>query len=135
MPMLVTQNLKNENLFNMMEFKIEHITEDGNMFTIGGHTFEYSKFSQCFIPAFCCTVYKYQGAEIDEHYNIYNVNRMDKKQLYTALSRTTKLEYIHLDTKFLCKRYMPRPQPNMEILNSYFNGDYNNGKVYKIVFE
>ena len=41
----MTQNLKNENLFNMMEFKIEHITEDGSMFTIGGHTFEYSKFS------------------------------------------------------------------------------------------
>ena len=90
MPMLVTQNLKNENLFNM----IEHITEDGSMFTIGGHAFEYSKFSQCFIPAFCCTVYKYQGSEIDEHYNIYNVSRMDKKELYTALSRTTKLEYI-----------------------------------------
>ena len=56
MPLLVTQNLKNENLFNMMEFKIGHITEDGSMFTIGGHTFDYSKFSQCFIPAFCCTV-------------------------------------------------------------------------------
>lgn len=54
--MLVTQNLKNKNLFNMMEFKIAHITEDGSIFTIGGHTFEYSKFSHCFIPEFCCTV-------------------------------------------------------------------------------
>ena len=103
MPMLVTQNLKTESLFNMMEFRIDHIS-DGNLLTIGGHTFEYSKFRQCFIPAFCSAVYKYQGADIDEHYNIYNVNRMDKKQLYTALSRTTKLEYIHLDNKSLCKR-------------------------------
>ena len=93
MPMLATQNLmiKNENMFNMMEFKIERITEDGNMYTIGGHTFEYSKFSQCFIPAFCCAVCKYHGAVIDERYNFYNVNRMDKKKWNTALSRTKKV--------------------------------------------
>ena len=122
MPMLVTQNLKTESLFNMMEFRIDHMS-DGNLLTIRGHTFEYSKFRRCFIPAFCSTVYKYQAADIDEHYNIYNVNRMDKKQLYTALSRTTKLEYIHLDNKYLCKRYLPRALPVMEILNSYFNSD------------
>ena len=105
------------------------------MLTIGGHTFEYSKFSQCFIPAFCCTVQKYQGSEIDEHYNIYNVNRMDKKQLYTALPRTTNLEYIHLSNELLNKRYIPRQQPHIEILNSYFSSDYNSGKIYEIVSE
>ena len=42
------------------------------------------------IPAFCSTVYKYQGADINEHFNILDVNRMDEKQLYTFLSRTTK---------------------------------------------
>lgn len=134
MPMLVTQNLKTEFLFNMMELSIDHIS-DGNLLTIGGHTFEYRKFRQCFIPSFYSTVYKYQGADIDEHYNIYNVNRMDKKQLYTALSRTTKLEYIHLDNKSLCKRYLPHALPVMEILNSYFNSDYNRGKIYKITFK
>lgn len=128
MHMLVTQNLKNDNLFNMMEFKIEHITEDGSMFTIGGYTFEYSKFSQCFFPAFCSTVLKYRGSEIDEHYNISNVNRMDKNQLYTALSRTTKLEYIHLSNELLNKRCIPRQQPHIEILKNYFNSDYNDGK-------
>ena len=96
---------------------------------------EYSKFNRCFIPAFCCTVYKYQGAEIDEHYDVYNVNRMDKNQLHTALSRTTKLEYIHLSNELLNKRYIPCQQPHIEILNSYFNSDYSNGKIYKIVFE
>lgn len=95
---------------------------------------KYSKFRQCFIPAFCSTVYKYQGADIDEPYNIYNVNRMNIKQLYTALSRTTKLEYIHPDNKSLCKRYLPRSQPVMEVVNSYFNSDYNKGKIYKITF-
>ena len=40
-----------------------------------------------------------------DHYNILDVNRMNKKQLYTCLSRTTKYEYIHLD-KFLNSIYM-----------------------------
>lgn len=30
---------------------------------------------------------------------------------------------------------MPRQQPRIEILKSYFNSNYNNGKIYKIVFE
>ena len=31
--------------------------------------------------------------------------------------------------------FMIRKQPNMEIVNSIFNSDYNNGKIYKIEFE
>ena len=57
---------------------------------------------------------------------------MEKKQLYTALSRTTKLQSIHLSNELLNKRYIPRQQPHIEILNSYFNSDYNNGKIYEI---
>ena len=60
---------------------------------------------------------------------------MDKKQLYTALSRTTKLEFIPLKKSALNRVYEIRKQPNMEIVNSYFNSDYNNGKIYKIEFE
>lgn len=60
---------------------------------------------------------------------------MDKKQLYTALSRTTKFEYIHLNTSALNHVYEIRKQPNMEIVNSYFNSDYNNRKIYMIEFE
>ena len=55
---------------------------------------------------------------------------MDKKHFYTALSRTTKLEFIHLKNSALNKIYEIRKQPNMEIANSYFNSDYNNGKMY-----
>lgn len=60
---------------------------------------------------------------------------MDKKQLYTALSRTTIFEYIHLNTSALSRVYEIRKQPSMEFINSYFNSDYNNGKIYKIEFE
>ena len=70
--------------------------------------------TESFIPSFCVTVYKYQGADINEPYNIYDVNKMDKKQLYTALSRTTKLEYIHLNNKEVNNKYVNRRQPLLE---------------------
>lgn len=127
MPVLATTNLKTEEIYHMMEFHVEQI-DDTNV-TINETISPISKFAQSFIPAFCCTVYKYQGADISEPYNIFNVNRIDKKQLYTALSRTTKFEYIHLNTSALNRVYAIRKQPNMEIVNSYYNSDYNNGKI------
>ena len=60
---------------------------------------------------------------------------MDVKEMYTSLSRTTKLEYIHLDNKKICKRYREREQDNMIIRNSYFNADYQNGEIYEVTFE
>ena len=59
---------------------------------------------------------------------------MCKKQLYTALSRTTKLEYIHLNNKELNRRYIERKQPRLELTNSKFNSLYKNGKIYKVTF-
>ena len=60
---------------------------------------------------------------------------MDKKQLYTALSRTTKLDHIHLDTAKLNQEYEIRMPPLTVTVNSYFNDEYHNGQVYKITFE
>lgn len=62
------------------------------------------------------TVRKYQGGEIDDHYNIYDINRMDKKQLYTSLSRTTKVEYIHLDENPLLKSYYNKNSLDLELM-------------------
>lgn len=101
---------------------------------IADTVFTIEKPAQSFIPAFCCTVYKYQGVDIDESYNIYNVNRMDKKQLYTALS-TTNYNYIHLNNNSLNNEYVTRERAKMEIVNSYIDGNYNNGKIYKIEFK
>ena len=139
MPVLVTKNMKQDNMYNMMEFKIEQIKEeiiDQDEKLISYKTnnkwFAQCDFRQSFIPAFCSTVYKYQGADIKEHYNILDVNRMDKKQLYTCLSRTTRFEYIHLDNQFLNAKYFIRRQPNIELLNSHFNSYYLYGKIYKV---
>ena len=128
MPIIVTQNLKKYIMFNMMEFVIEDMDVEGAL--VNNTWFDMNEFRSSFIPAFCSTVYKYQGADINEPYNIYDVNCMDKKQLYTALSRTTKYEYIHLDNQLLNNHYKPRPQPMLERVNSYYNCDYLFGKVY-----
>lgn len=59
---------------------------------------------------------------------------MDIKELYTALSRTTKLEYIHFDDSKLNSIYVTRKQPKLVILNTHFNSGYQNGKIYEITF-
>ena len=114
MPMLVTQIIRNKNMFNMEQYNIDSIgeSEDGNLiFTLNDTAFSHSEFGQSFIPAFCVTVYKYQGGTISTPYNIYDVEKMDEKQLYTALSRTTELNHVHLDTTNLNPKYKIRMPP------------------------
>ena len=36
---------------------------------------------QSLIPAFCNTVYKFQGDSIDEHYNIHDVEKNGQKAI------------------------------------------------------
>ena len=133
MPILATQNIKDKKIFNTMEFVIEKIKE--NKFKVNNEWYDIKEFSESFIPSFCVTVYKYQGADINEHYNVHDVNRMDKKQLYTALSRTTKLEYVHLNNKEINNKYFNKRQPILELVNSKFNSLYKNGKIYKVTFD
>ena len=53
-------------------------------------------FSSYFSVAYCVMVYKYQGGDINENYMILDLDKMDKKMVYTALSRTRKWEYVHV---------------------------------------
>ena len=142
MPVLATTNIKDKEIFNTMEFTIEDIKDDRTddrrsirNFKINDIWFDIKEFSESFIPSFCVTVYKYQGADINEPYNIYDVNKMDKKQLYTALSRTTKLEYIHLNNKEVNNKYVNRRQPLLELMNAKFISLYKNGKIYQVTFD
>lgn len=129
MPILATKNLKEMNIFNTTEFVIEEIQDES--FKVHNQSFDKKEFSESFIPAFRVTVYKYQGADINEPYNIYDTNRMDKKQLYTALSRTTKIDYIHVNNKELTNKYFNRKKKTtLELVNSKFNSLFKNGKIY-----
>ena len=130
--------MRNKDMFNMEQYNIDNIeeNEDSNLnFILNGTIFSHSEFRESFIPAFCVTVYKYQRGTISTPYNIYDVEKMDKKQLYTALSRTTELNHIHLDTTKLNSEYKIRMPPLCVTVNSYFNDDYHNRQIYKITFK
>ena len=60
---------------------------------------------------------------------------MDKKQLYTAMSRTKKFEYIHINQKELNNKYLNRQQPILELTNSKFSSLHSEGKIYKVIFD
>lgn len=133
MPVMATQNIKDKEIFNTMSFKINDMIED--TFCVEDNWFSKEEFAENFIPSFCLTVYKYQGADINEPYNIHDINRMDKKQLYTALSRTRKFEFIHLDFKSRNNVYKIRSQPRLELVNAKFNSLYKDGKIYEVTFD
>src|SRR5688572_23275191 len=48
-------------------------------------------------PCYGATVYKFQGKTIREEYNIYDVEKMPFREMYTALSRATKMGNIHFE--------------------------------------
>eukprot|EP00666_Eupelagonemidae_sp_cell4sb_P017161 gene17161-6400_t len=49
-----------------------------------------------FEPAYCVTVYRYQGDTISEPFNIWDAESMSFEEMYTALSRTKSLSQIGL---------------------------------------
>ena len=58
---------------------------------------------------------------------------MDKKQLYTSISRTTKHEYVHINNNNNnCLKTISTStvkQPILELTNTKFNSLYQNGKI------
>ena len=130
MPVSATQNIKDKEVFNTMEFKIEKIKND--KIFINNTEFSREEFAESFIPNFCATVYKYQGSDIKEDYNIFDTHMMDKKQMYTALSRTTKFEYLHINNSEIRNKYFIRKQPDVEIINPRIISLFNSSKIYLI---
>ena len=112
--------MEDRDMFNSQQFTV--IKENGQKFSI-------DDFRKIFNHAFCITVYKYQGAEIGQHYNIFDTEAMNKKQLCTALSRTTKFKYIHAEN--LESKYTYTVNNKHEV-QSTGHTEYQNGKIYKI---
>ena len=57
---------------------------------------------------------------------------MDKKQLYTALSRTTKFEHLHVDK--LNERYWIKKNTDIIARRIKFT-EYKTGKIYRVKFD
>ena len=128
MPVVCEANLKSRNMYNAQLFKVTAI--DSDYVCIKNESFTHSEFANYFNLAFCMTVYKYQGGTIDEPYCIHNANAMDKKEFYTALSRTTKYEYLHVGKT--ASIYDVKERKVLEMLP--LKTEYHTGKVYFICF-
>ena len=79
-------------------------------------------------------VYKYQGDDVDENYCIWDIERMDKKMVYTAISRTTKWEYVHVGERGVKRKDTAIESTNIKQLKTYVT-EYSKGKIYKITFD
>ena len=102
-PVIASDNLKEYNVNNSDTFHIERINK--NNVTLNNQVIPMDVFRKAFTPAYAVTVLRYQGGTIGERYNLIVDHGMNKKQLYTALSRSTKLEYIRLENSKLQRVY------------------------------
>lgn len=63
----------------------------------------HAKFISIFDYSFAYTMYKIQGIEITEPFNIWEAERMSHNELYTAVSRGVKKEHVHIDGLLLMR--------------------------------
>lgn len=140
MPIIATQNIDGCKIINSNVYQIDKIDDE---YIYINHTFKlkeedvqfklsHERFGYYFLPAFCCTTHKFQGSTIEGEYNIYETHLMDKKLIYTAITRGTKFSNIHSDisTKKVYKNIIP---DNKEF-STEKGGKYANGKIYEIKF-
>lgn len=143
MPLIADVNIKYADIVNSENYTLTDISDDGTLFTINHHymvknvdtvfSCPLEVFTHSFLPAFCVTVHKYQGSEIDEPYNIYEVEKMHKKLVYTALTRATKHEYIHADIGCFCYCYQPLRDVRYQVYGK-MHTKYYMGKLYQVAF-
>lgn len=86
------QEVKNNEEFDVtyVDKEIVELTNSRMVIKISHSEFKF------FDLAYCITIYKSQGSTYDFPYTIYEYDLLDKKNKYTAFSRSTKRENIHL---------------------------------------
>lgn len=87
-------------LVKMERWTIETINKDTISLVNDGLVlkFDEAMFSAIFEYPFCMTTHKAQGRTIAGHFNVFDVEMMSHEVLYTAISRGTTLEHVHLDS-------------------------------------
>ena len=105
-PVIALENLKKEKIYNNEIFDVVKVGD--KIALSNGMSLDKKAFCKYFSMAYCVTVYKYQGGEIDEEYKIHDVEEMDKKMIYTALSRTTDYEKVYLDNSAKVMKYFDK---------------------------
>ena len=158
MPIICTKNFsldlkdekKKKNFYNGEFYKIQHIDLDNSTKKIANekdyiieiineddkkiYKIDNYCLGQNFNLGYGNTVYKFQGSSIKESYNIFDIEKMCKKELYTALSRCTKFYQIHINKKMLKQQYFVKTSNEHKICKIGKN-EFQNGKIYKIEFK
>jgi len=105
MPIICSVNDKKIRVFRSQTFTVDCIqsNESGTWFNLtkrdDGKKFQidFDYVDQHFSAAFCVTTHRFQGDEMEENFNIYEPERMDKRVFYTAISRGVTLNKVHLN--------------------------------------
>lgn len=132
MRLMCTANLDKREMYNSEMYTLDKIAE--GCYQINEQTFTEEELAENFIVAYCVTTHKFQGDEINTHYNIWDVQKMNANELNTALSRTTKYEYIHLDTQRLAGQYnfYDYTTEKNKIYTPAKGGIYGDSKIYEV---
>lgn len=139
MPLMCIDNLKDLGLYNGTTCSINEINDKIIVIKNGDDLieFDFAHFASTFEPLFCQTVYKYQGSTISDDYNIYDVNTMSKRELYTSMSRCKSLKNVTFN--FSTRTFTNQNNTNaIELklkISNEIDEKYEEGKIYKITFD
>ena len=132
--LMCNENLKDLKLFNGSICTLDDIV-DGKLI-VGENSFDPSNFMTIFDPNYCNTIYKYQGSCIKNDYTIHELNIMTKREIYTSITRGTKLSNVHF--KFTAKIFVNEDVSIGREIDNIVSNDvddkYLAGKIYKISF-
>ena len=99
LPIISKKNDKKLDVVNNEQFVVKSLKPDGKIL-IKNQERELlvtkEDIKNMFYPAYCITIHQSQGASYNFPYTIHEWNRLNKKLKYTALTRSTCLEYVNI---------------------------------------
>ena len=96
-PIMCVKNNKKLSLKNGKMYKIE--SYDETAIVMNDALFSHELFAEHFVVAFAMTNHKIQGLTIKENFNIYEWNKMTRREQYTAYSRCSAGENVKIVSK------------------------------------
>ena len=89
--------IKNDKKLQLKNGKRTFITAyDDNYVLIDDIEFTFKKIMEYFVPAYCMTNHKIQGLTVKENFNIYEWDKMSKREQHKAYSRCTDGKNVRL---------------------------------------
>jgi hypothetical protein len=106
-PLVAMKNLNTKKVVNGRQYTLASIDGDGDVVLkhSGGHeliSLSRKEFNSHCRYGFCDSVFRNQGRTLEERYNLFDVELMHFRDIYTALSRFRTLDNIH----FNCTEYL-----------------------------